>query len=238
MLPVGPRAPSEVPRREVLGPALRLEGPAVGVHAIGQERGQLSSPRGGVALVASAPPTSSTHASGGGVLPAAEATPPGRSVPARGSLPRPPAGAREGGVSSQPHFARSEGGAIKAAAPSGSAHDPKAHASALGHHVAPGVAETIATGSVEISGGEGGGARVERLVLGKPAEGGRRRAEVKQRPALRSSSTQMTASLSCKQTHHSALIRSSPSTAPMLRCIVGRDRLWKSFRMTVAQMDI
>lgn len=231
MLPVGPRAPSEVPRREVLGPALRLEGPAVGVHVIGQERGQLSSPRGGVALVASAPPTSSPHASGGGVLPAAEATPPGRSVPARGSLPRPPAGAREGGVSSRPHFARSEGGAIKAAAPSGSAHDPKAHASALGHHVAPGVAETIATGSVEISGGEGGGARVERLVLGKPAEGGRRRAEVK-----RSSSTQMTAS--CKQTQHSALIRSSPSTAPMLRCIVGRDRLWKSFRMTVAQMDI
>lgn len=187
MLPVGPRAPSEVPRREVLGPALRLEGPAVGVHAMGQERGQLSSPRGGVAL-ASAPPTSSPHASGGGgVLPAAEATPPGRSAPARGSLPRPPAGAREGGVSSLPHFSGSEGRAVKAAAataaPSCSAHDPKAHASALGHHVAPGVAVTEATGSVEISGAEGGGARVERLVLVKPAEGGRRRAKVKQGPA-------------------------------------------------------
>ncbi len=65
----------------------------------------------------------------------------------------PPAGAREGGVSSLPHFGRSEGGAVKAAAaPSGSTHEPKAHASALGHHVAPGVAVTEATGSVEISG--------------------------------------------------------------------------------------
>lgn len=179
-LPVGPRAPSEAP--EVLGPALRLEGPAVGVHAIGQQRGQLSSPGGGVAL-ASAPPTSAPHASGGGggVLPAVEAAAPGSSAPARGPLPRPPAGAREGGVSIRPHFGRSE--AIKAGpAPSSSAHDPKAHASALGHHVAPGVAVTEATGSVEISGAEGGGARVERLVLVKPAEGGRRRAKVKRGP--------------------------------------------------------
>lgn len=182
--------------------------------------------------LASAPPTSSAHAAraGGGVLPAAEAPPPGRSALAWGSLPRPPAGAREGGVSILPHFGRSKGGAVKAATPSSSAHEPEAHASALGHHVAPGVTVTEATGSVEIS---GGGARVERLVLDKPAEGGRRRAKVKQGPAH-----SVGGSLSYANKPIIQRIHSSPSTAPFLRCIVGRDRLWKSFRMTVAQMNI
>ncbi len=91
-------------------------------------------------------------------------------------------------------------------------------------------AVTEATGSVEIS---GGGARVERLVLDKPAEGGRRRAKVKQGPAH-----SVGGSLSYANKPIIQRIHSSPSTAPFLRCIVGRDRLWKSFRMTVAQMNI